>query len=291
MMIHTPFVEPDCPINWSHPLNRGLLGRWQCIPNEGWQGGAIWRDLGRGGDHPIDGTLYNMECADWIGPKGRPGGYGALDFGGTDEYVDVSGLDAHLNGASKATLMMWVFRASVSTGAYFGRGTANAIRRFGFEWHGNVVYHINELGVNSYPSYTRTDLGWHHLAAVFDGSQTGNARWAGYFDGVRQTLGSGGSTPGGTIEASLTSGMAIGRFSNSGTGFSYDTHLRDDVRAYSIAMTAVEVMAAYQESRAGSPETLNWYRPHSSVIVAGTAATPWLYARRPAQLIGGGTGI
>ncbi len=65
------------PINWAHPLAEGLIGCW--IMNEGSGNKAF--DLTK---NKIDGTLINMEESDWIAEKD---GF-ALDFDGTDEYID-----------------------------------------------------------------------------------------------------------------------------------------------------------------------------------------------------------
>lgn len=66
------------PINWQHPLNRGLVGWWMAPP--GWSGGSRIHDLtGR-----ANGTLTNMDPAtDWVGTEYGP----ALDFDNTDDHV------------------------------------------------------------------------------------------------------------------------------------------------------------------------------------------------------------
>lgn len=74
-------------IDWSNPvsnhsLNQGRVGWWLNVPH--WQGGTIWRDL-IGGNH---GTLTNMTPAsDWV-HRSHPGGWGALDMDGSDEYTN-----------------------------------------------------------------------------------------------------------------------------------------------------------------------------------------------------------
>lgn len=100
------------PLNRNHPLSRGLLARWLCVPGQLGFGSYSWRDL-RGVNH---GTLTSMTPAGaWGGAAGRPGGWGALRFNesGTDDYVSatVSGVV----GASQHTYAAW-FRVMASTG-------------------------------------------------------------------------------------------------------------------------------------------------------------------------------
>ncbi len=81
------FVDPACPINWSHPLNTGLIGEWAIVPNSGWRGSLLLRDLVRGGHYPHDGTLTNGPV--WQGSRGRPGSYGSLSFDASNDFVDL----------------------------------------------------------------------------------------------------------------------------------------------------------------------------------------------------------
>lgn len=84
------------PVNWSHPLNRGLLGWWLPLPN--WAGGLSLRDL-CGVRH---GTLTSMEPTDWwTGP--RVGNWPcALDFE-TNDYVRINAPRV----SSAGTILAW----------------------------------------------------------------------------------------------------------------------------------------------------------------------------------------
>ncbi len=50
-------LDVRCPIDWQHPLNRGLVSEWAVPPLSGWRGGNTLRDLVRGAKPANDGTL------------------------------------------------------------------------------------------------------------------------------------------------------------------------------------------------------------------------------------------
>jgi hypothetical protein len=77
------FIDTACPVDWAHPLNRGLVADWTILPIPGWRGGLTLRDLVRGGRRPNDGTLTAGPT--WGGAKGRPGGFGSLNTNGTSQ--------------------------------------------------------------------------------------------------------------------------------------------------------------------------------------------------------------
>lgn len=64
-------VDLSNPINWDHPLNRGLVGWWLALPQ--WSGGTKWYDLcGK-----YDGTL--MSGPSWS-RRSTPDGTEGLSF-------------------------------------------------------------------------------------------------------------------------------------------------------------------------------------------------------------------
>src|SRR5688500_4148301 len=89
-------------VNLSHPLNRGLVGWW--LPGFGGRTGQVLRDLS--GNH-THGTLTNMASDDWIPATGRPGGFGALNFDGSNDHVLNSSPSSLLNGMTGLTISFW----------------------------------------------------------------------------------------------------------------------------------------------------------------------------------------
>ena len=77
-------IDWICPVNWSHPLNRGLAGWWMGVP--GATGGPIMHDLTRR-NH---GVLTNMDPGtDWVASPYGP----VLDFlAASSNYVAGTGV-------------------------------------------------------------------------------------------------------------------------------------------------------------------------------------------------------
>lgn len=93
MAIWTPQTGDNidwmCPVNWQHPLNRGLVGWWLAVQNQGGWKSNRWLDL----TDPVSGhhgTLTNMDPAtDWRTDSNAV--HSSLDFI-TDDFVNIGGV-------------------------------------------------------------------------------------------------------------------------------------------------------------------------------------------------------
>jgi len=155
-------------------------------------------------------------AGDWV--EGKVGNY-ALEFGGTDEYVSISGpTDLEM---SSGTIAGWIKRADLTTKAsLFSLGQAgdagNAKQNYALEVDANNSddkLYLN-IGNGTYYAYAKstttiTDTDWHHIAASFSNSGRDLVL---YIDGAAETLsvsgtnaGAGGFTPAifGSQEANL----------------------------------------------------------------------------------------
>jgi len=154
-------------------LWNGLVGCWTM--QEG--GGSTVYDLSGHGNH---GTLTNMDPAtDWVvGPYGR-----ALDFDGSDDYVNVAGAARTLGAASNLSLWIMVrpsfagavvdylFDSSVGTTG-LGVRLFNASRVDCFAYRsGGLAYQYATLNHNA----------WWNLCVVMENT---NTRLQVYNDGV-----------------------------------------------------------------------------------------------------------
>lgn len=72
-------LDPTCPVNWSHPLNQGLVAEWAVTPLQGWRGSTTLHDLVRGGRSFNDAILTTTGTIvpDWRGSP-APFGFGVL---------------------------------------------------------------------------------------------------------------------------------------------------------------------------------------------------------------------
>lgn len=252
-------LDCRCPIDWSHPLNRGLVSEWAGVPLSGWIGSNKLRDLARGGKNPNDGTLTGMafppsSTSGWQGTRGRVGGYGCLAFDGSNDYVDCGTVSSA--ALSQVTLAAWMYRSSSSNPMYAGWTTVSP-NRLMLEWKndGNFYGTTDDGVVSNYPFFSNSATGWHHFVLVFNGSLAQTSRVAVYYDGVSQSLTQGG---GGNPTVTHQSGSFTIGVNTSASLFGNGA--ADDVTLINRALSSTEVAVLYAESKTGNPNRWRWLR-------------------------------
>ncbi len=245
------FANPSLtPIDWTNPvtddpLNDGLVARYLADMSQ-W-GSPIWRDLL--GHH---GTLTNMEPAtDWRTPQGRPGGLGALNFDGTDEYVDTGHNFTEVSDANRLTIRSWSKYALTSQDYIVGE-RAEGNDGFALNIRGDVGGDPLVLTVSGGFDQTSGASGmsantWHLVCVTYD-----QANVVFYVDG--QQISSHAQTA--AIDESDLNAF-LGALNNQGTPALFLGGLLDDIRIYSRALPGAEVERLYDDSRLGSPRTVN----------------------------------
>ncbi len=232
----------------------GLSGYWAF--NEG--SGTTSADSSGSGN---TATLVNG--VSWV--AGKIGD--AVSTNGTNQYVNVP--NVNLSGTNAITVTAWVNRTySISGGHVMLEATTNynnSTTGFGVfpddnscgglqaALHGNVGYVAN--------CYNQPSSGvWHHLAFVFDKTQTGGNEVKFYLDGVLQTA----------TRSLLTStntnnfgSNPIYVMSRGGTG-EYTAGLLDELRIYNNALTAGQIQQVYTATLASLAVT-----PVNPTIAAG----------------------
>lgn len=257
-------VDWGQPINWSHPLNRGLQAMWLAVPNRaGWRS-RVWRDL-LGRNH---GTLTNMDYAtDWVGSSARRGGRGYVDFDGSNDYVSIPG--PHLTTPMTVSMWLRLPTSYVEQGHLIGAyGTSSPFTGWGlrvglsssiYEFWDGTSWRSSSSGV--------TTLLWHHLAVSADGS---SARF--YVNGVAF------GAPAMASVSSFTGTKAIGARRD---GVAPQSFFADVIRFHNRALSASEIAAEYIETARGGFNLLNRIRLPRCAEQAAAATTR-------AYLIGGG---
>ena len=186
-----------------------------------------------------NGTLgaNSSEATDdpvWIF-SGRVGG--ALEFDGSNDYVDYGGVDV----SAAFTLEAWVLNKgdnynNVIVGNYSGNGYSH--RRYTLEFYGsNIAVGLANGSTNANKSstdFTSTTLNkWHHVVGTYDGTDIEL-----FLDGVSK----GASTPG--FSPSAGSYYKIGSSKDS----YYFNGLIDDVKIYDYARDEEQIKRDYVES-------------------------------------------
>lgn len=221
-------ADRDTPINGTSPPPppppppSGLVASYSL--NEG--SGTIAHN---GVSSSYDGTFSGTPT--WV--TGRYGN--ALAFNGSD-YVDMGNIPGML-GLTSFTFEAWIKRTAANDYVLLGKTGSGWYDQTSIEvWNnGNVsgVFLIGAAGGDG--AFATNDTSWHHIAYVFDGSQTGNAnRLRGYLDGVQQTLSFGGTIPATTTSdtGAFRLGLVEGLYSNGSI---------DEVRIYNRALTTTEI--------------------------------------------------
>lgn len=151
------------PVNWAHPLNRGLLAWWLVLPQ--WRGGKRFRDL----CNRYHGTLTDMDpSTDWVSSRGRPGGFGALQTDNSMQFVDVGDVDVLEFTDEIFTWSAWFNQVAGDDGYLMSKNEGSS----GWGWYfnnGSITVYLNgsaDLTVSS----VYTTAVWNHAIATCDGT-------------------------------------------------------------------------------------------------------------------------
>lgn len=250
------------PVNRGSPLNRGLVSRWQVVP--WYASGPRWLDL-CGRNH---GTLTNGPT--WQEANGRPGGSGSIRFDGSNDRAQLA--SASYSGA-QGSVSAWVRPSGVTSGtlaAFFGVGGSGtgqwilSLRPSGSSYRLEFYQKSDAAGTTNFlinaGNYTYPDGVWVHLTVTADGSA-----WNLYENGKIQPgawIVVTGSNAG-TWIGSTTIASPVATIGSTYLSGSYQYPWKgalDDVRVWERALSSGEAKAVYDDSRAGSPQTLNWVR-------------------------------
>lgn len=237
------------PVNRMCPLNRGLVDWWLATPQRGLGFSATWRDL-CGNNH---GTLTNMDPAtDWVASS-HPGGFGSLDFDGSNDYVLNSSMFSAPSPTS-CTLMAWVYKTGLvgNDNILVLQTSSSGVQSIGIATVGDKASMFSGDGGGYTVSSGSTTLAtgeWYHVAAVFESATLRTL----YLNAKSETTSAVSRTPG-----NLTY-IAIGAFVATGPT-DFTAGALDDLRIYSRPLSAGDIAAVYSDSLRGYPATLNRVR-------------------------------
>lgn len=236
--------------------------------------GGVWLDLCRRNN----GTLSNMDPAtDWVvGPNRRPGGWGALDFDGTNDRVPMA---SSITAPTNLTVSAWWNTASITSPDVrhlFADGNST----------GNVYWRPQCLNAQK-PAYgygsssgnsrrwdatnnivTATGVWWHIVW-----TQVGTDTPVLYVNGVAQAVTLASSA--GTNTRPTAQGAALGSLGlfTAVPGFFW-TGFGDDIRLYDRVLSDAEVMELYRNSRGYCTGLLNPVKSRAITIPLGSTQPP-----------------
>lgn len=186
----------------------------------------------------LNGTTKGGAEAHWTTTNGRWPGKGAIEFDGSNDYIDC-GNDSALNITGAITIEAWGKRdvngvkhviaskaATVSPwdGWQLSLTTTNLFR---------FATTLDDVWKSTYSTSTITDSNWHHYAATFDGTTKV------YIDGIDVT----NTSQSGTVLGTNDNKMYIPGDAAHTNNFNGTI---DEVAIYSSALSAEEIAQHYQ---------------------------------------------
>jgi hypothetical protein len=187
----------------------------------------------------------------------------ALDFDGTNDYVDCGDINA-IDGISKLTIEAWGNWRTLdrlSTIASKRQSHLDKIQ-FGLGESSNTNDVRIQIGTGSLGyGYTTGNIistdTWYHVAMVFDGSKTGNAnRLKFYLNGVQQPLTYSGTLPSTTCSNSAV--VTVGAEDRTAGCTNVDGQI-DEVRIWNTARTEAQIHKNMNRKLTGSESGLVTY--------------------------------
>lgn len=255
-------IDNLCPVNWLHPVNRGLKAWYLTLP--GLTGGSRWMDVTKMGTSGNHGILTGTPT--WSGLTGRPGGLGSVYFNGTTDFITIP----RIITAYPFTLSCWFRTAAAATtytlisicdtntslvywSLFFRNGSPNTVS---FDTRNGAGPEIISAGV------LQANV-WYHVCAAAHSSTDKRL----FINGKLEVTGTTDITPVGIDN------NRIGVFVRTTTTL-YHHGLMDSVRISNIPLSDAQVKEEYEESRQSCPNLLNWI---ASPVLLASAESPAVY--------------
>lgn len=243
MLVCSAFAQADFSPEWigtltlqasgtSNSLTTGLVDEWK-----------LDESSGNASDSVGGFTLTNQGSATFVSGKINNA---VSNLAASSQMLYVS--NTSLSGTiTNISMTGWIHRGSSANNVAFGFGSTST-NRFNILWFsdGNLYIQIAKGGT-TYSSTALSGTGWHHVAVVYDGTQSTDAsRVLCYIDGVKKTLTFTGTSPSSYTVAPV---FYVGRDTANG----YSTGLFDCVLLYNIPISSNVVTSLYNAGNGVQP--------------------------------------
>tara|TARA_R110002020_G_scaffold136857_3_gene305513 strand:- start:26160 stop:26891 length:732 start_codon:yes stop_codon:yes gene_type:complete len=180
---------------------------------------------------------------------------GSWDFDGVDDYIDCGDIN-ELDAVTNFTTMVWFKLDGTGNNDTIFAKTTDANNRIDIIKHSNgILYFQVHNGGNGYLGVNFSDLGWNHVAMVFDGSQGGTIPASPYYQAGLQCYLNGSkittfNTGAGTIPAitpTLSNNFLIGEYDVS-AGYFLEGKI-SNLQIYNKSLSAAEVTQNYNATK------------------------------------------
>lgn len=227
-------------------VNSGLLAYWKF--DEADYSASVVDHTGNGYNGTPSGAAGNYNASNptkTLPSLDFPNLY-AKDFDGTDDVINFGPVN-EIGNVNALTMTAWVQRRAANSVIFIGKQETGVQDDINIElWSdGNIYFAISDNGFST-GSVALNDTSWHHVALVFDGTQSGNAnRLKGFVDGIQQTLSFSGTVP--ALTPAMVTSFVVGQDGEFGGAFA--DGFVDDVRVYTRVLSTSEV----QQLASGNP--------------------------------------
>jgi hypothetical protein len=177
-------VNTTSPIDFSNPLNRGLISRLTVLPNSQYPVSKTFKDLNRATQN--DAGLYtatvtptNLDIS-----RDREGGYGGIILTGSNDNITIDNPSRFPSYNSELTMCCWVkfYTFSVAEEIILSSGQSGFIENArSIHWNGlqfvvdssdSSAIADNASAPPGYSSYTSPGE-WFHIAGTWSSNRTG----------------------------------------------------------------------------------------------------------------------
>lgn len=284
-----PIVTPTFSPNFSHPLNQGLVLWLLATPGYNGFGSQKWLSTGT---QRSECSLTNMDPAtDWTGSR-PAGGFGSLDFDGSNDYATVP---LNLAGTDNITVSFWMWwNAFANDNDLAMELSANTNSNPGFAVNPNSsstffdVFSRGNVGFNGGRIARPSAAAWHHYSFTFDFRAAGTAlEVTAYIDGapvtITQTNNSNNTAnfPNTTLYLMCRGGSTL-----------FGAGRLADLRIHDRRLSDGEIVEQYAESIRGYPNLLNRVRVPVYAPAAPATGSGIIVGHGPlidgGMLVGGG---
>lgn len=253
------------PVRRGHPLNQGLRAWWLVTPGN--RGGTLLRDITRGGNHAF---LTNRAASSGRVPRSLPGGWGAVDLDGGDDFINIPAPNPLLTEfPDPITVSLWFFSRQ-ATSAQSGlvdlttNGTTNTRCNI-FTTSSNLRFRIDVSGTNQDVTVANplVQSAWNHVACTY-----AKGRQKIYHNAVEVASGTGTGTMSTHSVGAATS--AIGKL----FALNWEANgIFDDVRVLHAEWSAGSVAEYYRLSQNGYQGLFNLRIARAGLFVPGPAGS------------------
>jgi hypothetical protein len=192
----------------------------------------------------------------------------ALDFDGTDDYVDIT--NPFTGYTNEITVEAWINIQSITTlGPGLGQGLpgidnlATNVWLLQLNLDNTISFYVNDAGTPRIAQSTSAVIGtgWHHVVGVASTTET-----AIYVDGIKQATDAGIGT---NIQNVASANLQIGKDLRYNTGRFFDGQI-DEVRIWTEALCAAKIIARKDCELVGDEANLVHYYNFNQGAAAGS---------------------